>query len=350
MHDIAILSLDMLRLGERQSAFGLHDAIITDTYATADVIPQRSIGRTQTWPTIDTGTVPPPSKFLALTELPRALFELSSLAWTTPWLMAGPKGDGHPVLVLPGFVTTDVSTGILRRFLSAKGYEAHSWNLGRNLGPRAIGREGEKLIARLEEVHALTGEKVSLVGWSLGGVMARLLANWRPDLVRQVITLGSPFGGDPKASNVWRTYEALTGDRIESDHTTQAARSRARRHRRCRRRRSSARATASSHGRTAAKANATTTDNIEVYGSHIGLGVNPAVLNAIADRLAQPEGRSRPSSARGSGGSCIRRRGTRTELLALSRLRGRGSGEGLLLASCGRRPSPTTTRHATQVS
>lgn len=234
-------------------------------------------------------SVPPPSKLLALTELPRALFELSSLAWTLPMLMAGPRGDGHPVLVLPGFITGDGSTGILRRFLAAKGYDAHSWNLGRNLGPRAIGREGEKLIARLEEVHALTGQKVSLVGWSLGGVMARLLANWRPDLVRQVITLGSPFAGSPKASNVWRTYEALTGDRIEGQ-TTKRLRQQG--------------ATPPPVPTTAIFTKADgivawqncregagdTTDNIEVYGSHCGLGVNPAVLHAIADRLAQAEG------------------------------------------------------------
>ncbi len=250
--------------------------------------------------TIETHAVPPPSKFLAFTELPRALFELSSLAWTAPWLMAGPRGDGHPVLVLPGFITTDASTGILRRFLTAKGYEAHSWNLGRNLGPRAIGREGEKLIARLEEVHALTGQKVSLVGWSLGGVMARLLASWRPDLVRQVITLGAPFGGDPKASNVWRTYEALTGDRIEGERT-----------RKLRARGAKAppvptTAIFSKGDGIVAWQNCRddareTTDNIEVYGSHMGLGVNPAVLSAVADRLAQPEGAFTPFERRGLG-------------------------------------------------
>ncbi|WP_326525006.1 esterase/lipase family protein [Sphingomonas sp.] len=248
----------------------------------------------------DGDTVPAPSKFLALTELPRALFELSTLPWALPALMAGPRGDGHPVLVLPGFITSDVSTGILRRFLTAKGYDAHSWNLGRNLGPKAIGREGEKLIARLEEIHAATGQKVSLVGWSLGGVMARLLANWRPDLVRQVITLGSPFGGDPKASNVWRTYEALTGDRIEGETTTRL-------------RAQSAVAPPVPTTAIFTKADGIvawqncregecdTTDNIEVYGSHCGLGVNPAVLHAVADRLALAEGEFVPFERKGLG-------------------------------------------------
>ena len=94
--------------------------------------------------------IAPPSKFLALTELPRALAELSSLGWLWPALMTAPKGDGHPVMVLPGFVTTDASTRILRRYLTALGYDAHPWKLGRNLGPRAIGREGERLVARLD--------------------------------------------------------------------------------------------------------------------------------------------------------------------------------------------------------
>lgn len=247
-----------------------------------------------------TGAVPRPSKLLALTEVPRALFELSALAWSAPWLLAGPRGDGHPVLVLPGFVASDTSTAILRRYLTAKGYDAHSWNLGRNLGPKAIGREGQKLMARLEEVYAQTGEKVSLVGWSLGGIMARLIANRRPDLVRQVITLGSPFGGDLKASNVWRAYEMLSGDRIESPQTQ----------------RLHAQSAVAPPVPTTAiyskgdgivawqncrEGDHATTDNIEVYGSHIGLVVNPSVLAAIGNRLARPDGSLTPFERRGIG-------------------------------------------------
>lgn len=244
--------------------------------------------------------VPPPSKLLALTEVPRALFELGNLAWTLPALLAGPRGDGHPVLVLPGFIGSDVSTGILRRFLKAKGYDAHSWNLGRNLGPRAIGREGEKLIARLDEIHALTGQKVSLVGWSLGGVMARLLANWQPDLVRQVITLGSPFGGSPKASNVWRTYEALTGQRIDDDHT-QGLREQSAVRPKVPTTAIFTKADGIVAWQNCREGECDTTDNIEVYGSHVGLGVNPSVLHAVADRLAQPAGAFKPFERRGLG-------------------------------------------------
>ena len=139
-----------------------------------------------------------PSALLALTELPRALVELGALPWAVPLLATAPRGDGHPVLVLPGFVTSDRSTTILRGFLNGQGYDAHAWELGRNLGPKAIGHQGEKLIARILEVHQATGKKVSLVGWSLGGVMARLVAKRIPHAVRQVITLGSPFSGSPR--------------------------------------------------------------------------------------------------------------------------------------------------------
>ena len=124
-----------------------------------------------------TREIKPPSALLALTELPRAIAEWGSLAVSMGALIAtAPRGDGHPVLVLPGFMTSDTSTRVLRRFLRTLGYDAHTWNLGRNLGPKAIGAQGEKLIERLAEVHEATGQKVSLVGWSLGGVMARLLA------------------------------------------------------------------------------------------------------------------------------------------------------------------------------
>ena len=81
----------------------------------------------------------PPSALLALTELPRAIAEFGSLPWATPLLASAPRGDGHPVLVLPGFTTSDRSTTVLRRYLTRMGYDAHSWDLGRNLGPRRSG-------------------------------------------------------------------------------------------------------------------------------------------------------------------------------------------------------------------
>ncbi len=231
----------------------------------------------------------PPSLLLALTEPLRAILELGSVPMAAPLLATAPRGDGHPVLVLPGFITTDRSTSLLRRFLTQLGYDAHTWNLGRNLGPKAIGDEGEHLIARLDEVHESTGSKVSLVGWSLGGMMARQLSRRRPDLVRQIITLGSPIVGNPRATNAWRTYQQMTGHRLDDPGVDEQLRE--------------------SHlpppvpstaifskedgivaWRNCLEPEDAMTDNIRVYGSHCGLGVNPVVLYAIADRLAQEEG------------------------------------------------------------
>ncbi|WEK42684.1 MAG: alpha/beta hydrolase [Candidatus Sphingomonas colombiensis] len=235
----------------------------------------------------------PPSALLALTELPRALAELGSLPIAAPLLATAARGDGHPVLVLPGFVTSDASTAILRRYLKRLGYDARRWDLGRNLGPKAIGMEGEKLAERLQSIHTSTGRKVSLVGWSLGGVMARIMARRMPDDVRQVISLGSPFTGSPRATNVWRAYELLTGQLID-DHQTNAQLAEG--------------ATPPPVPSTAIWSRedgivawqncveplATISDNIEVHGSHCGLGVNPAVLYAVADRLALREGEWHP--------------------------------------------------------
>ncbi|QNA84381.1 alpha/beta hydrolase [Sphingomonas sp. So64.6b] len=230
-----------------------------------------------------------PSALLALTELPRALAEFTSLGLAAPILATAPRGDGHPVLVLPGFVTSDVSTMVLRKFLTGLGYEAHAWELGRNLGPKAIGREGEKLVARLKAVHELTGQKVSIVGWSLGGVMARQLSRRAPETVRQVITLGSPFTGSPRATNAWRAYQVLTGHHVDSDDA------------RSQMRESEAPPPVPSTSiftredgvvawQNCIEPRDAQTDNIQVHGSHCGLGVNPAVLYAIADRLAQADG------------------------------------------------------------
>lgn len=242
--------------------------------------------------------ISPPSKLLALTELGRAAIEFGTLPIAAPFLLTAPRGDGHPVLVLPGFTTTDLSTTVMRRYLRQAGYDVHAWELGRNLGPRAIGWEGEKLIARLEAIFEKTGKKVSLVGWSLGGILARQLSRRRPDLVRQVISLGSPFAGDPRSTNVWKAYEFLTGQRLKDDDTQRQLRE------------SELAPPVPSTAifskydgivawQSCIEPESATTDNIEVNGSHCGLGVNGAVLYAIADRLSQAEGEWKPFERKG---------------------------------------------------
>lgn len=228
-----------------------------------------------------------PSTWLTLTELHRAMFEFSTLPLASPLLARAPRGDGHSVLVLPGFIAGDRSTDPLRRYLRQLGYDAHAWELGRNLGPLAIGRQGEKLMERFMEVAETAQGKISLIGWSLGGVMARELAKRVPEAVRQVITLGSPFTGDPMASKPTRFYQAVTGETMQDFEVRLKASTQPPP--------MPSTAIYSKGDGVVAWQNcievaAPQTDNIEVHGSHCGLGVNPAVLFAVADRLAQPDG------------------------------------------------------------
>lgn len=243
-------------------------------------------------------TIAPPSSLLAVTEFPRAIADLHALAWASPVLANAPRGDGHAVLVIPGFTAADSSTTLLRRYLDCLGYDSRTWDLGRNLGPRATGPHGDKLLARLQAIYAETGEKVSIVGWSLGGVMARQLARAAPEIVRQVITLGSPFGGDPTASTVWRSYQFLSGQRLKDPATRRQLRE------------SKLAPPVPSTAiftrddgivawQNCVEPTGDQTDNIEVHGSHCGLGVNPAVFYAVADRLAQAADDWRPFERRG---------------------------------------------------
>src|SRR6202789_4165244 len=139
------------------------------------------------------GRFRPPGVGLLLAEM-RGIFEFNTSLLLSPLLMRAPRGDGHPVLTLPGFLASDLSMAPMRRYLKELGYDAYAWQMGRNTGGvtpmrPAVG-EG------LAEIHSATGRKVSLVGWSLGGVYARDLALQSPDMVRCVVTLGSPFAND----------------------------------------------------------------------------------------------------------------------------------------------------------
>ena len=227
----------------------------------------------------------PPHLGLFLAE-GRGLLELNATLLMAPALMAAPRGDGHPVLVLPGLLATDVSTLILRRYLDFQGFSTHPWGLGRNIG--GVYSMREKLSKLLASVHGATGRKVSLVGWSLGGVYARDLAIRFPDMVRYVVTLGSPFANDVRATNATRLYEALSGEVVGGDPdfldaiggdlpvpTTSIF----------------SRADGVVNWHTCLLRPSAAAENVEVYlASHVGLGVNPAVLWAVADRLAQHEG------------------------------------------------------------
>lgn len=242
---------------------------------------------TMTRSAIDRPAVKPPSRLLQLLET-RAPFEFGATVSAWPLLATAPRGDGHPVLVLPGLIASDVSTGVLRRYLRERGYYVHGWKMGRNLGLRNGVEAG--LQKRLDELHARHGRKVSIVGWSLGGVYARVLGKHRPDAVRNVITLGSPITGSPRSTNAWRVYEIASGHKPNDAETSERVGGQL------------AMPTTSIFSRTdgivawptSVNEPGPTSENIEVIASHIGLGVHPAVLYAVADRLSQPEGAWKP--------------------------------------------------------
>jgi len=136
--------------------------------------------------------------------MPRAIYGFGHL---------GPRGpeDGPPALVIPGFIANDRTTMELRRALAAAGWRVHPWELGWNMGVRAD--TVDRLRERLDAISP--GEPMLVVGWSLGGVFARALALAHPERVKAVVTLGSPFSGDPRANNVWKLYEMIAGHKVD---------------------------------------------------------------------------------------------------------------------------------------
>ncbi|MGV0036449.1 MAG: esterase [Candidatus Azotimanducaceae bacterium WSBS_2022_MAG_OTU7] len=237
---------------------------------------------------------PPPSPRLLFREAPRLFGEMAALAATAPFLSLAPRGDGHPVLVMPGFSVGDQSTAIIRCYLKSLGYDANPWGLGRNLGPMM-----PDLFLRLrqafESVFETGGrEKVSIVGWSLGGVYARLLAHVYPDQVRHVITLGSPYRGSPRSTRVYPIVREMMDGPLEQLPINEL--------RRLAGTPINNIPTSSIYSRhdsivpwqIATEPTGATSENIEVFTGHIGLGVSPAVLFAIADRLSLAEGQWRP--------------------------------------------------------
>lgn len=161
-------------------------------------------------------SLPPPSRLLWAAELPRVAWTLAELASAGRKLKAVPPGDGRPLLLLPGLINSDGSMQIMARYLRRLGYRVETWGLGRNFGMRTVGREAEVLLALITDYAARTGTPVTLIGVSLGGIMARLAAHrLPPGIVREVITVASPYAAGPRATNVWRTYQLVSGERID---------------------------------------------------------------------------------------------------------------------------------------
>ena len=240
---------------------------------------------------MDAGRVPTIPRVRSLarlaTEPPRAGLDLAALATAWPLLATARRGDGHPVLMLPGWLTGDPATMPLRTVLRALGHDVSGWSLGRNRGP--TGRVVQELRSRLEQLHRSSGRRVSLIGWSLGGRYAQELARAAPGSVRSIVTLGSPVRrGAPWLRNASGLVDR--GRRLPRGVDTLP---------RPWAERGSLRVPATSvytradgivpwsscrYELRAAR------ENVEVRGSHLGLAVNPAVLWLLADRLGTAEG------------------------------------------------------------
>lgn len=224
----------------------------------------------------------PPLRLLALES--RALLEAADFLLRGPQLHGLPKGDGHPVMVVPGFGASDTATAAMRSALEQLGYAVHGWDCGRNLGMRS--RVKVALSQRLEQLHERYDERVSLIGWSLGGVFVREIARHQSALVRRVITLGSPFNGHPEANNMVTLFKlANRGKPVKTDLDGFLKR----------RAPPPVPCTAiytRSDGIVAwpcsVEQKSALTESVEVRGSHMGMMFNREVLRVIAERLAIP--------------------------------------------------------------
>lgn len=251
-----------------------------------------------------------PHGLFSLLEL-RALGEVALLPVSWPLMKNVPKGDGHPVLLLPGFMADESTLVALKRFLRGRGYDVASWGLGRNVGlqPRHV----DALVQKIRHLHHRTGRKVSLVGWSLGGVFAMVGAHQATECVRQVITLGSPVSVDEHGSKAAPLVKVLY--RMFAHPMGPAVHAMQPRIRKLRDREVPAVPISClfsiSDGvvppqEATVDGDPAHCENIRVAGSHIGLGFNPMVLTIVADRLAQPEGAWQPFRPRGASGAVYR--------------------------------------------
>lgn len=230
-----------------------------------------------------------PSLGLLFAEPLRAMFDLCAARLKQ---LPHYEGDGHPVVLYPGLGAGPLHTSELRTYLRSCRFLVHDWERGVNTGPDGpLDDWLEPLAERVRALHADEGRRVSLVGWSLGGVYAREIAKRCPQAVRQVVTLATPAHALGHGNHARTVCQMLFGD--------------------------SARLTPELQARLAQRPPVPTTsiysrsdglvswrgclepagpqvENVEVHASHLGMASHPEVLRAVADRLAQPEGGWRP--------------------------------------------------------
>jgi pimeloyl-ACP methyl ester carboxylesterase len=223
---------------------------------------------------------PPPRSGLfrearGLLELPRLLLRMRALA-------RQPRGHGEPVLVLPGYGAGDISTVMLQSYLRLLGYRVRGQ--GRRKNSKDVSEQLARVLKRLVSFSRKGRQKVRIVGWSLGGYLAREAARERPDLVRQVITLGTPVVGGPKYTVIAQSFrrQGIDIDAIEAQIQL-------------RNRVSLTTPVTAIYSRldgvVAWRAcidnDCSNVEHVEVVTTHLGLGFCPEVYSIIADRLAK---------------------------------------------------------------
>jgi pimeloyl-ACP methyl ester carboxylesterase len=242
----------------------------------------------------------------------RVLGEVALLPFTWPMLAQAPDGDGHPVLLLPGFMADEATLVALKMFLRGRGYNVQSWGLGRNIGFQR--RHAQALEQKIRHLHHQTGKKVSLVGWSLGGVFALYAAHQAPECVRQIVTLGSPVSMDPTGRSqaaplVKMLYRMIAHPMGPGVHVMHTRAKKMREHQLPRVPMSCLFSVSDGvvpPQEATVDGDANLHENIRVAGSHVGLGFNAMVLCVVADRLAQPEDQWQPFNPSGVGGALYR--------------------------------------------
>lgn len=232
-----------------------------------------------------TREISPPPSWLLLGEI-RGALEPARLLFRAPLLATLPRGDGSHVMLLPGYGASESSTTMLQGFLRLLGYRSSAWGLGRNTGN--VAKLMPRVLDRVDELVAEHDADVHLLGWSLGGYIAREAARERPDKIRSVITMGSPVIGGPKYTTVAGRYRRNGHDLDEIERLVDA-------------RYAKPLATpvtaifSKSDGIVAWEAcidrRSPGMEHVEVQTTHIGLGFCPEVYRIIAQRLARHSGK-----------------------------------------------------------
>jgi hypothetical protein len=244
----------------------------------------------------------PPKLSHSVMELGRVVLEMGSTAMLAPLLRKLPAGDGHTIMTLPGFMGSDGSMSQLRKFLNGRGYNAMPWGLGRNASEvrsqdiddflEHRGQTEDMIAGLVEKEFEKSGRKVTLIGWSLGGLYAVALAHRCPQWVRQAITLGTPYG-DPRGTALYSVMGSLYDNEVDDAalerwvaHTYSGGELRV--------------PVLALHsesdgivgpGIARCQGDPRYVTNMVVMASHVGFPFNPLVFGVIANHLVEPDER-----------------------------------------------------------